>query len=163
MNTPERVASSERQLMVFRLGVELYGADISSIREIIRMQTVTPLPKTSEFVEGMISLRGKICPVVDLRKRFDVTVSEATDDSRIVLMENDGGDGDIGVIVDAVAEVIRVSQGSVTPLSRLLRGDGPDFVEGIVSQGERLIILVDLQAALGGALVTGPNGEAAAA
>lgn len=156
-----RIDASELQLVVFRLAGELYGTDISGVSEIIRMQSVTRLPRTPEFIEGMISVRGAVYPVIDLRKRFDVAVGESTDESRIVLIEIGGHS--VGVIVDAVVQVLRVSSDKVTPLSALLPGSGAEFVEGILNEDERLIIVVDLEVALGEALATRPNGAAATA
>ena len=80
---------AERQLVVFDLAGEVYGVNIETVREIIRMQTVTYVPDAPKFVEGVINLRGRVIPVVDLRKRFSLTQSEATEESRVVVV--DGG------------------------------------------------------------------------
>ena len=159
--TEARIGASELQLVVFRLAGELYGVDISGVSEIVRMQSVTRLPKTPDFIEGMIDVRGTIYPVIDLRKRFDVVVGESTDESRIVLVEIGGRS--VGVIVDAVVQVLRVSRDKVTPLSSLPPGSGAEFIEGILNADEQLIIVVDLEVALAEALGTGANRAAAAA
>ena len=78
---------SEQQLVVFDLGSESYGVDICSVREIIRMQEITSLPRMPEYVEGVINLRGKVTPVVDLRKRFRIDATEYTKETRIVVVD----------------------------------------------------------------------------
>ena len=88
------------------------------MREIIRMQDITTVPRTPEFVEGVINLRGKVTPVVDLRKRFGLPVPEQSKENRIVVV--DIGGQDIGVVVDAVTEVLRISSNSVEPPSSVI-------------------------------------------
>ena len=98
--------TGERQLVVFDLNEEAYGVDISQVREIIRMQEITRVPRAPEFIEGVINLRGKVIPVVDLRARFSMPGTERTDEHRIVVVDVDGQD--IGMVVDAVTEVSRI-------------------------------------------------------
>ena len=81
--------NDERQLVVFQLDDEFYGVDIARVHEIIRLQSVTRVPRTPAFVEGVINLRGKIIPVVDLRKRFGLPSGDQTRASRIVVVEID--------------------------------------------------------------------------
>ena len=138
--------ASEKQLVVFDLAAEAYGVDIGSVREIIRMQDITQVPRTPEFVEGVIDLRGKVIPVVDLRKRFGFEVEEATKDTRIVVV--DIGGQDIGVVVDAVTEVLRVSADAVEPPSSVITTADSEYLLGIVKLATRLIILLDLEQAL---------------
>ncbi len=138
--------ASERQLVVFDLAEEAYGVDISSVREIIRMQDITQVPRTPEFVEGVINLRGKVMPVVDLRKRFGFSTEEATKDTRIVVV--DIGGQDIGVVVDAVNEVLRVAADAVEPPSSVITTADSEYLLGIVKLAARLIILLDLEQAL---------------
>ena len=143
--TLETIAS-EKQLVVFDLAAEAYGVDISSVREIIRMQDITKVPRTPEFVEGVINLRGKVIPVVDLRKRFGFDVEDATKDTRIVVVDISGQD--IGVVVDAVTEVLRVSADAVEPPSSVITTADSEYLLGIVKLSTRLIILLDLEQAL---------------
>lgn len=79
-----------RQLVVFELANEVYGINIGTVREIIRMQTVTYVPDSPDFVEGVINLRGRVIPVVDLRKRFGLPVSDATNESRVLVVDIGG-------------------------------------------------------------------------
>ena len=133
----------ERQLVVFRLSEDLYGVDIKAVREIIRMQEITPVPNAPGFIIGVTNLRGKICPVMDMRRRFELPAARKTGDSRIVVLEIDGED--VGMLVDAVAEVLRLRQRSIEPppLSDAFR-DGNDVVEGIANLNGRLIVVFNV-------------------
>ena len=134
--------SSEQQLVVFTLSGGAYGVDIGTVREIIRMQEITQIPKTPVYVEGVINLRGRVIPVLDLRKRFGLEVTEYTQETRIVVI--DIGGTDIGAIVDEVTEVLRVPLGSIEPPSDVVLGDDSEYVVGVVKLGERLVILLEL-------------------
>ena len=136
----------ERQLLVFDLAGEVYGVNIETVREIIRMREVTYVPDAPDFVEGVINLRGRVIPVVDLRKRFSLAVTDATAESRVVVV--DIGGQDIGVIVDAVTEVLRIAEDSVEPASSLVTTEDSYYIEGIAKVGDRLLILLDIDRAL---------------
>ncbi len=137
---------AEKQLVVFDLADEGYGVDISSVREIIRMQEITKVPRAPDFVEGVINLRGRVIPVVDLRKRFGFLVTDWTKDTRIVVV--DIGKQDIGVVVDAVTEVLRLTAASVEPPSSVITTADSEYLLGIAKLESRLIILLDLEQAL---------------
>ncbi|MEE8421709.1 MAG: chemotaxis protein CheW [Dehalococcoidia bacterium] len=137
---------AERQLVVFDLAGEVYGVNIETVREIIRMQAVTYVPDAPEFVEGVINLRGRVIPVVDLRKRFSLAVTEVSEQSRVVVV--DIGGEDIGVIVDAVTEVLRIAADSVEPTSSLVTTEDSYYIEGIAKVDDRLLILLDINRAL---------------
>ena len=137
---------TEKQLVVFDLASEGYGVDIGAVREIIRMQEITRVPQTPEFVEGVINLRGKVIPVIDLRKRFGLQVADQSKDNRIVVV--DIGKQDIGVIVDAVTEVLRISADSVEPPTSVITSADSDYLLGIAKLESRLIILLDLESVL---------------
>jgi len=136
------VSSTERQLVVFTLASEAYGVDISAVREIIQMQNITKVPRTPDFVEGVINLRGRVIPVVDLRKRFSFPSVERNKNTRIVVV--DIGGQDIGVVVDAVTEVLRVAADSIAPPSSIITTAESDYLLGVAKLAERLIILLDL-------------------
>lgn len=137
---------AERQLVVFDLAGEAYGVNIGTVREIIRMQAVTHVPETPEYVEGVINLRGRVIPVVDLRRRFGLAASEHTAESRIVVVDIAGND--IGVIVDAVTEVLRVAGSSIEAASALIASEDSYYMDGIAKIGDRLLILLDLDRVL---------------
>jgi purine-binding chemotaxis protein CheW len=138
--------SSERQLVVFDLAGEAYGVNIGTVREIIRMQQITHVPEAPQYVDGVINLRGRVIPVIDLRKRFALAVGEQTDESRIVVVDSAGED--IGVIVDAVTEVLRVPGDAIEPASSLITTEDSYYMDGIAKIGNRLLILLDLDRVL---------------
>jgi purine-binding chemotaxis protein CheW len=126
------------QLVVFQLGADLYGVEISRVREIIRVQSVTKVPQAPAFVEGVITLRGKVIPVLDLHRRFGLAATEHTRATRIVVVEI--GDQVGGIIVDRVTEVVRINTTTAEPLSpvslldldRVLARDERRALEGAV-------------------------------
>src|SRR5438067_6033582 len=135
--------SEERQLVVFQLGAELYGVEIARVHEIIRLQTVTRVPRAPSFVEGVINLRGRVIPVVDMRRRFGLPTAEHTRATRIVVVEI--GDQVVGIIVDGVSEVLRVTSGTIEPPSPVVAGLDSEYIHGIAKLPERLVILLDLE------------------
>ncbi len=139
-------AHEEKQIVIFALAKEAYGVDISTVHEIIRMQTITKVPRAPDFVEGVINLRGKVIPVVDMRKRFGLTVSQQTNDSRIVVV--DISNHEVGMVVDAVTEVLRIPVASVEPPSAVITTSDSTYLLGIAKLEDRLIILLDLEQVL---------------
>jgi purine-binding chemotaxis protein CheW len=136
----------ERQLVLFDLGGEVYGVDIAAVHEIIRMQPITRVPKAPFYVEGVINLRGKVIPVVDMRKRFGLAKVEQTKDNRIVVVDSSGQN--IGIIVDAVTEVLRIPADSVETPSEIITTTDSDYLLGIAKRDETMIILLDLDKVL---------------
>jgi len=144
----DRKAASEpeQHLVVVRLDQERYGFAIEHVHEIIRMQEVTRIPRAPAFVEGVINLRGQVIPVLDLRRRFGLPAEERDGSTRIVVVEMHGNR--VGVVVDAVLEVLRVSESSVVPPEDLLGSSQVAFLRGIAKHGDGLILLLDLQRVL---------------
>lgn len=138
--------SAELQLVVFDLNGEAYGVEIESVREIIRLQEITRVPRTPDFVEGVINLRGKVIPVVELRKRFGLPVAERNSETRIVNV--DIGGQEIGMVVDAVTEVLRITSDSVEPPSSVITTADSGYLKGIAKLPDRLIIMLDLDQVL---------------
>lgn len=138
----DAASGDERQLVVFQLGAELYGVEIARVHEIIRLQSVTKVPRAPSFVEGVINLRGKVIPVVDLRRRFGLPTAEHTRASRIVVVEI--GDQVVGIVVDGVSEVLRVNTATVEPPSPVVAGIDSEYLHGIAKLADRLVILLDL-------------------
>lgn len=132
----------EQQLVVFELAYEHYGVDISAVESIIKMQAITAVPRAPVFVEGVTNLRGKILPVIDLRKRFGLPLKEFTKDTRIVVVEVSGTT--VGIVVDGVSEVLRVSPSSVEPPPPIATTAESAFIRGIAKTDERLVTLLDL-------------------
>ncbi|WP_227767299.1 chemotaxis protein CheW [Zhaonella formicivorans] len=143
----EKNINAEEQLVVFNLGGETYGIDISVVHEIIRLQTITKVPRTPHFVEGVINLRGRIVPVIDLHKRFNLPVSEETQHSRIIVVEVAGVT--VGMIVDSVSEVLRLPVANIEPPPTVISaGIDSAYLRGVGKWQEQLIILLDLDKVL---------------
>lgn len=132
----------ETQVVVFNLAEENYGVDINAVEGIIKMQAITKVPKAPAFVEGITNLRGEVLPVIDLRKRFGLPTAEADKDTRIIHVEMD--DVRVGMLVDAVTEVLRVAEDDIEAPSPMVATVDSAFITGIAKVEERLIILVDL-------------------
>lgn len=132
----------ENQLVIFHLANEYYGVDIAAVESIIKMQAITGIPQAPAFVEGVINLRGAVLPVIDLRHRFGLDQTPPTKDTRIVVVEMSGTT--VGMIVDAVNEVIRVPSEDIEPPSPMVTTLDSAFITGIAKVSDRLIILLDL-------------------
>ncbi len=141
--TLEKQGTSLLQLATFRLGSEEYAVDIATVQEIVRMTAVTRVPRAPSFVEGVVNLRGKIVPVIDLRKRFGMATVEATKATRIIIVEVGGKT--VGLIVDAVREVLRLSSDAIDPTPEMVSSSiDAAFFKGVGKLEDRLIILLDL-------------------
>ena len=112
----------------------------------MRMQSITRVPGVYSFVEGVINLRGNVLPVIDLRKRLGLKISEHTKESRIVVIDIDSSE--IGVIVDAVTEVLRVPKSAIEPASSVITNTSSNYLWGIAKLPDKLIILIDPDKAL---------------
>lgn len=130
------------QLVSFRLAREEYGIEITKVQEIILLGQITRVPQTPDFIKGLINLRSTVIPVVDLRRRFGLAAEEPTDETRIMVV-NVGGKT-LGVIVDAVSEVLRVSQEQIVPPPPTVAGVGHEYLTGLVKLDNRLLILLNL-------------------
>jgi len=134
-------ANEELQLVIFRLAKEEYGLPITKVQEINRLVPITKLPQTPSFMEGIINLRGRIIPVIDLRKRFSLPADEQSEDNRIIIVEVNGQT--VGIIVDAVTEVVRLAGASVEPPPPAFILDA-QYIHGVGKLDERLLILLDI-------------------
>jgi purine-binding chemotaxis protein CheW len=130
------------QVASFRIGTEEYGVDISQIQEIIRMMEITKLPRTPDFVEGVINLRGQLIPIIDLRTRFGMERAEVTKNSRIIV--TDVGTKRVGIIVDSASEVLTIPMELIEQAPEMIAAAGTDYIQGVGKIGDRLIILLDL-------------------
>jgi purine-binding chemotaxis protein CheW len=130
------------QLVVFELANEHYGVDIAAVEGIIKMQNITRMPQSPDFVEGVTNLRGSVLPVIDLRKRFGLERQEATKDTRIVTVDMEGTK--VGMVVDAVSEVLRVPEEAIEPPPPMVTSVDTSFIQGIAKMADRLVILLDL-------------------
>ena len=135
------------QLVSFHLGDEVYGIEIVKVREIILMGEITRVPQTPPFVKGLINLRSTVIPVIDLRIRFDLTANDFTSESRIMVIDVSGKT--IGIIVDAVSEVLRVSNNQIAPPPPTVAGLEQEYLTGLVKLENQLLMLLDVDKMLG--------------
>ena len=134
--------SGSRQYIAFKLDKEEFAFEISVVKEIFPTQNITKVHRSPSYIEGVMNLRGKLVTVIDLRKRFGLPSTEKNKETRIVVVEM--GDTTVGMVVDAVTEVLRISSDSIEPPSPLVTTVDSTFITGIAKVEERLIILLDL-------------------
>jgi purine-binding chemotaxis protein CheW len=130
------------QLVGFRIGNETYAVRISSVREIVRVPEITAVPSAPETVEGVINLRGKIIPVMDLRKRFGQAEIQPDKKNRILVVELDHKL--VGLIVNAASEVLKIAPSEIEPPGNLFAEGESGYVTGVGKLKGRLIILLDI-------------------
>jgi purine-binding chemotaxis protein CheW len=133
-------------LVTFFLGREEYGVDIATVQEIIRATDITPVPGSPPHVRGVLNLRGKIIPVVDLRARFGLPESAASDARRIVVTEL--GTRRIGMLVDSVSQVLKFSSTLVEEIPEEATTVADNYIHGIAKLDNRLIVILDLKQSL---------------
>lgn len=132
------------QLVSFMLADEEYGVEVLKVREIIRMPTITKMPNAPQHVEGIINLRGKVIPIISMRRRFGLMENENNSHTRIIIMDVAGTL--TGFIVDAVSEVIRIRSSEIQPPPSMVMsgGIGQEFITGVFNHAERLLIIMDV-------------------
>ncbi|KAF0222681.1 MAG: Chemotaxis signal transduction [Rhodospirillaceae bacterium] len=135
-------AGGTRQFISFTIGEEEYGVDIMAIREIKGWTASTELPNTPEYMRGVINLRGAIVPIFDLRSRFSGGLTQAS--ARHVIIVVSVHDRVIGILVDAVADIITVSAADIQPVPELDHHDHSGFLTGLVTVDGRMVALLDL-------------------
>jgi purine-binding chemotaxis protein CheW len=132
------------QLVSFMLAGEEYGVEVLKVREIIRMTTITKMPNVPQHVEGIINLRGKVIPIISMRKRFSLMENENNSHTRIIIMDVAGSL--TGFIVDAVSEVIRIHSSEIQPPPSIVisSGIGQEFITGVFNHSEHLLVIMDV-------------------
>ena len=138
--------SDVRQYLTFQLGDEVFGLDVSNVREILEFTTVTKVPKTPGFMRGVINLRGSVVPVLDMRLKFGLTITEKTVNTCVVVVEVDL-DGErtvIGALVDSVQEVFELEPGQIEPAPKIGVRLDTDFIKGMGKKDDRFIIILDI-------------------
>jgi purine-binding chemotaxis protein CheW len=130
------------QLVTFSIGEEEFGVEILKVQEIIRMLEITRVPKAPDFVEGVINLRGKVIPVIDLRLRFGLKAKEHDKKTRIIVIEIN--QMIVGFVVDSVSEVLRIPAGTIEPPPPVISGLDSEYISGVGKLDDRLLIMLDL-------------------
>lgn len=136
--------------LTFELGKEFYGLEILKVQEIIGIMKVTSVPRTPDYVRGVINLRGKVIPVIDLRLKFGMEGIEDTDRTCVIVVQV--GDSDraitMGIIVDEVSEVLEVASDQIEPAPSFGSSVNTDFILGMGKVGQRVIMLLDVDKVL---------------
>lgn len=142
MDATQRRDDELLQLVTFSTGEEEFGVDILRVQEIIRTMAITKVPKAPEFVEGVINLRGKVIPIIDLRRRFGLQSKEHDKHTRIIVIEINSMI--VGFVVDSVSEVLRIPASTVEPPPPVVAGLESEYISGVGKLEDRLLILLDL-------------------
>jgi purine-binding chemotaxis protein CheW len=136
----------EKQLVIFELTNEHFGVDIAAVESIIKMQAITKVPHSPVYIEGVTNLRGKVLPVIDLRKRFgayDKNGEAGKNGNRRIVVVNMNS-SEIGMVVDGVSEVLTISDSLIEPPPQMVMTAETAFITGIVKLDHRLVMLLDL-------------------
>jgi purine-binding chemotaxis protein CheW len=136
----------EKQLVLFELANEHFGIDIAMVQGIVKLQEITKIPQSPDYVVGITNLRGDVLPVIDLEKRFGIAAHEQTRDTRIVVVNMDHLK--IGMIVAAVSEVLTIDDSVIEPTPAIVTTVNSRFITGIARIDTRLVILLDLSLVL---------------
>lgn len=140
--TQEKETGGILQIVVAELAKEEYGIPIMQVQEIIKPPEITRIPNMPEFIEGIINLRGKIIPVVDLRKRFHLEKKEMTEATRVIVTNIEGSA--IGLVADSVSDVIRLAQDAIDPIPSMMAQIDSQFISGVGKLDKRIIILLNI-------------------
>jgi len=139
-------ASREGKYLTFVLANEEYGLEILKVREILGMMPITPVPQTPSFVKGVINLRGKVIPVVDLRLKFGMPEAEVTKETCVIVVEVTGMQ--MGVVVDTVSEVVDIVESQIEDAPKFGTQVNTDFIMGMGKVGDKVKILLDIEQVL---------------
>jgi purine-binding chemotaxis protein CheW len=134
--------ASGGKFLTFFLDQEEYGIEILSVREIIGLLPVTPVPQTPHYVQGVVNLMGQVIPVVDLRLKFDMPGIDATDETCIIVVQTGGAQ--LGIIVDKVSEVLDILSQDIVDAPTLGNEIDTDYIMGVGKSGTRVILLLDI-------------------
>ena len=145
-NRVKNLAEQEGKYLTFTLANEEYGIAILKVKEIIGMMPVTTIPRTPEFVKGVINLRGKVIPVIDLRLRFEMEAMDYTERTCIIVVEIDGPGGTVmvGIVVDSVSEVLSIKGGDIVDAPTFGIQLNTDYISGMAKTEEGVKILLDI-------------------
>jgi purine-binding chemotaxis protein CheW len=139
-------ASNANQFLTFTLDNEQYAIGVAKVREVLEHTKITKLPRTAEFMKGIINLRGTGVPVIDLRLKFGLPETPITKDTSIIVMEVEGRDGNVvvGALADAVHEVVDIEENSIEPAPRFGTRLAAEFIKGVGKRDDSFIILLDI-------------------
>lgn len=142
------VTDVQFQLVTFQIGEELYGVDILDVKEIVKVQSIRPIPNAPYYVEGIFNLRGEIIPVISLHKRFRLKKAEFEDEDEdllggFVILNIDGMR--ISIVIDKIARVVLINSSEVKPPPQMLSGIGSEYIHGVVQRDTGYLIVLDIR------------------
>lgn len=146
MANTENIKSLTGKYLTFKLGKETYGIEILKVQEIIGLMHITSVPRTPDFVRGVINLRGKVIPVIELRKKFGMESTEDTDHTCIIVVQVAGSTGPItmGILVDEVWEVVDIAENQLEPPPSFGTNIDTAFILAMGKLDETVVILLDI-------------------
>ena len=148
MDSATAVAARGGKFLTFTLAEEEYGLEILKVREIIGMMTITAVPRVPGFIKGVINLRGKVIPVIDLRLKFDLDAGETTDQTCIIVVDVNAVE--MGIVVDCVSEVQDIAEAQIEDAPSFGTSVDTDFILGMGKIGENVVMLLDVVKVLAG-------------
>ncbi|WP_243312798.1 chemotaxis protein CheW [Fundidesulfovibrio agrisoli] len=140
------MSDANNQYLTFTLGEEVFALEIASVREVLEYSSITKVPRTPEYIRGVINLRGRAVPVVDVRLKFGMPATERTVNTCIIIVEVEleGESTVLGALSDSVKEVMDIEPENIEPAPRIGTSIKADFIKGIGKHGESFIILLDI-------------------
>jgi purine-binding chemotaxis protein CheW len=134
-------------LVTFKISTEFYGIDIMEVREIIRNSEITPIPNSPDFVDGVITVRGEIIPIVDLSKRFHFEALEYSEEDELLkgIIVVTVEDMTIGILIDQVNRVITINPGQIQLPPQMISGIGAEYIKGVVKLEESLLVILNIR------------------
>ena len=159
------LSASENQYLTFILSGEEYGVDILTVQELRGWENTTPIPNTPSFVLGVINLRGVVVPIVDLRDRFGLESMEYGPTTVVIIVKVNAGGKDrvLGIVVDAVSEVYDINKADLQPPPDMEGSISIDFVTGLATMDEKMVILLDIAKLVNEGILSGSNKDSSAA
>ncbi len=149
------------QYLTFTLAKEQYAVSVSKVMEVLEYTTITKVPRTLDFMRGVINVRGSVIPVIDLRLKFDMEEAERTIDTSIIVMNVKVGDDSVtlGTLADSVQEVISLDPSNIEPAPQIGTKINTRFISGIGKQNDRFIIILDIDAVFSDQEIAAVTGE----
>ena len=130
------------QVVCFKVGIEEYGIEILKVQEILKLPKVTKLPKSAAYIMGVIDLRGKVIPIINLSKRFSHEAREGSTDKRAIVVDIRGKQ--IGLAIDTVSHVVKFDAGNIEPPPPTLKGISGRYIIGVAKHNQGYVIILDI-------------------
>jgi len=142
-----QLINEQIQVVAFQLGNEEYAVDIINVQEINRLLNITRVPRSPDYIDGVVNLRGNIIPVINLHKKFNMDITSEDEDTRIIVFQFE--DVKAGIIVDKVSEVLHLNISDIEATAKVYNSIDAEIIKGVARVEDRLLILLDLQKLLG--------------